>query len=158
MKRRFHTNLKKFSKRNISIRIFKAGVKAALVYVAYFIFTLLTQQVYELIGEYSPFIEGFFIAIAIFVFLIEFSSGTIFKYMLEFARSLFVIFYLIIALKSGIIDVNIQNVTLVLNLQFFLLMLISINLIEIARTVLSAIDFLHERAEGELQPSTGARI
>ena len=158
MKRRFHTNLKKFPKRNLSIRILKAGVKAVLVYVAYFIFTLLTQQVYELIGEYSPFIEGFFIAIAIFVFLIEFSSGTIFKYMLEFARSLFVIFYLIIALKSGIIDVNIQNVTLILNLQFFLLMLISINLIEIARTVLSAIDFLHEEAEGELQPSTRTRI
>ena len=158
MKRRFHTNLKKFPKRNLSIRILKAGVKAVLVYVAYFIFTLLTQQVYELIGEYSPFIEGFFIAIAVFVFLIEFSSGTIFKYMLEFARSLFVIFYLIIALKSGIIDVNIQNVTLILNLQFFLLMLISINLIEIARTVLSAIDFLHEKAEGELKPSAGARI
>ena len=156
-------NLKKFSKRNISIRILKAGVKAVLVYIAYFIiahfiFTLLTQQVYELIGEYSPFIKGFFIAIAIFVFLIEFSSGTIFKYMLEFARSLFVIFYLIIALKSGIIDVNIQNVALILNLQFFLLMLISINLIEIARTVLSAIDFLHEKAEGELQSSARARI
>ena len=158
MKRRFHTNLKKFPKRNLSIRILKAGVKAVLVYVAYFIFTLLTQQVYELIGEYSSFIEGFFIAIAVFVFLIEFSSGTIFKYMLEFARSLFVIFYLIVTLKSGIIDVNIQNVTLILNLQFFLLMLISINLIEIARTVLSAIDFLHEKAEGELQPSAGARI
>jgi len=151
-------NLKKFSKRNLSIRILKAGVKAVLVYVAYFIFTLLTQQVYELIGEYSPFIEGFFIAIAVFVFLIELSSGTIFKYMLEFARSLFVIFYLIVTLKSGIIDVNIQNVTLILNLQFFLLMLISINLIEMARTVLSAIDFLHEKAEGELQPSAGARI
>jgi len=151
-------NLKRFSKRNLSIRILKAGVKAVFVYVAYFIFTLLTRQVYELIGEYSPFIEGFFIAIAVFVFLIEFSSGTIFKYMLEFARSLFVIFYLIIALKSGIIDVNIQNITLILNLQFFLLMLISINLIEIARTVLSAIDFLHKKAEGELQPSTGARI
>ena len=158
MKRRFRTNLKRFSKRNLSIRILKAGVKAVLVYVAYFIFTLLTQQVYELIGEYSPFIEGFFIAIAVFVFLIEFSSGTIFKYMLEFARSLFVIFYLIIALKSGIIDVNIQNVALILNLQFFLLMLISINLIEIAKTVLSAIDFLHEKAEGELQPSPRARI
>jgi len=158
MKRRFRTNLKKFSKRNFSIRILKAGGKAVLVYVAYFIFTLLTQQVYELIGEYSPFIEGFFIAIAVFVFLIEFSSGTIFKYMLEFARSLFVIFYLIVTLKSGIIDVNIQNVTLILNLQFFLLMLISINLIEIARTVLSAIDFLHEKAEGELKPSAGARI
>ena len=158
MKRRFRTNLKRFSKRNLSIRILKAGVKAVLVYVAYFIFALLTRQMYELIGEYSPFIEGFFIAIAIFVFLIEFSSGTIFKYMLEFARSLFVIFYLIIALKSGIIDMNIQNVTLILNLQFFLLMLISINLIEIARTVLSAIDFLHGKAEGELQPSAGARI
>ena len=151
-------NLKKFPKRNISIRILKAGVKAAFVYVAYFIFTLVTRQVHELIGEYSPFIEGFFIAIAIFIFLIEFSSGTIFKYMLEFARSLFVIFYLIIALKSGIIDVNIQNVALILNLQFFLLMVISINLIEIARTVLSAIDFLHEKAEGELQSSARARI
>ena len=141
----------------------KAGFKAVLVYIAYFIiahfiFTLLTQQVYEFIGEYIPFIEGFFIAIAIFVFLIEFSSGTIFKYMLEFARSLFVIFYLIIALKNGIIDVNIQNVTLILNLQFFLLMLILINLIEIAKAVLSAIDFLHEKSEGELQSSTGARI
>ena len=143
-------NLANFSKRNLPLRILKAGIKAILVYIAYLVFTLLIQQAYEFIGEYSPLIDIFFAAIAIFTFLTEFFSGTIFKYMLEFSRSLFVIFYCIIALDGGIIDASVQNATIILNLQFFLLMVVLINLIGITRTVLSAINFLYEKSEEKI--------
>jgi len=143
-------NLANFSKRNLPIRILKAGIKAILIYIAYLVFTLLIQQVYEFIGEYSPLIDVFFAAIAIFAFLTEFFSGTIFKYMLEFSRNLFIIFYCIIALNGGIIDASVQNATIILNLQFFLLMIVLINLIGITRTVLSAINFLYEKSEEKI--------
>jgi len=130
-------------------RILKAGIKAVLIYIVYFIFMLLVQPFFELIGQYSLLIDIFFMVIIAFTFLTEFFSGTIVKYMIEFSKSLFIIFYFVASLNSGIIDISMENVSIIVNLRFFLLMLVLINLIGMAKTVLSAINFLHEKSEKE---------
>lgn len=140
----------KISARNLALRILRSGAKAFLVYIAYFIFTLITRPIYRFIGKYSQLIDIFFIAIIFFAFIIEFFSKTIVKYMLEFSRSLFIISYFIVALNGGIVEAKVQNIGITVNLQFFLLMLILINIIGIARTVLAAINFLNEKSEREL--------
>ena len=127
----------------------KAGIKAVLTYIVYFIFMLLVQPFSEFIGQYSLLIDMFFMVIIAFTFLIELFSGTIIKYMIEFSRSLFVIFYFVASLNSGIIDVSMENVSIIVNLRFFLLMLVLINVIGMAKTVLSAVNFLHEKSEKE---------
>jgi len=127
----------------------KAGIKAVLIYIVYFIFMLLVQPFFELIGQYSLLIDIFFMVIIAFTFLTEFFSGTIVKYMIEFSKSLFIIFYFVASLNSGIIDISMENVSIIVNLRFFLLMLVLINLIGMAKTVLSAINFLHEKSEKE---------
>jgi len=127
----------------------KAGIKAVLTYIVYFIFMLLVQPFSEFIGQYSLLIDMFFMVIIAFTFLIELFSGTIIKYMIEFSRSLFVIFYFVASLNSGIIDVTMENVSIIVNLRFFLLMLVLINVIGMAKTVLSAVNFLHEKSEKE---------
>ncbi|RLI22005.1 hypothetical protein DRO54_02250 [Candidatus Bathyarchaeota archaeon] len=139
----------KLSKKSLTVRIVKAGVKALIVYIAYFIFTLITQPIYESIGHYAQVINIFFIVMVCFAFLIEFFSKTIFKYMLEFARGLFIIFYFITALNGGIIKMNVEGINVIADLRFFLLMLTLIMVVGIARTVLSAVDFLHEKSEEE---------
>ena len=127
----------------------KAGIKAVLIYVVYFIFMLLVQPFSEFIGQYSLLIDIFFMVIIAFTFLIELFSETIIKYMIEFSRSMFIIFFFVAALNSGIIDISMENVSIIVNLQFFLLMLVLINAIEMAKTVLSAVNFLHEKSEKE---------
>ena len=127
----------------------KAGIKAVLTYIVYFIFMILVQPFSEFIGQYSLLIDMFFMVIIAFTFLIELFSGTIIKYMIEFSRSLFVIFYFVASLNSGIIDVSMENVSIIVNLRFFLLMLVLINVIGMAKTVLSAVNFLHEKSEKE---------
>ena len=127
----------------------KAGIKAVLIYIVYFIFMLLVQPFFELIGQYSLLIDIFFMVIIAFTFLTEFFSGTIVKYMIEFSKSLFIIFYFVASLNSGIIDISMENVSIIVNLRFFLLMLVLINVIGMAKTVLSAINFLHEKSEKE---------
>ena len=136
-------------KRNLAWRILKAGIKAALIYIVYFIFMLLIQPFFELIRQYSLLIDMFFMVIIAFTFLIELFSGTIIKYMIEFSRSMFIIFYFVASLNSGIIDVSMENVSIIVNLRFFLLMLVLINVIGMAKTVLSAVNFLHEKSEKE---------
>ena len=136
-------------KRNLAWRILKAGIKAVLIYIVYFIFMLLVQPFFELIGQYSLLIDIFFMVIIAFTFLTEFFSGTIVKYMIEFSKSLFIIFYFVASLNSGIIDVSMENVSIIVNLRFFLLMLVLISVIGMAKTVLSAVNFLHEKSEKE---------
>jgi len=136
-------------KRNLARRILKAGIKAALIYIVYFIFMLLIQPFFEFIGQYSLLIDMFFTVLIVFIFLTELFSGTIIKYMIEFSKSLFIIFYFVAALNSGIIDVSMENVSIIVNLRFFLLMLVLINVIGMAKTVLSAVNFLHEKSEKE---------
>ena len=136
-------------KRNLAWRILKAGIKAVLIYIVYFIFMLLVQPFFELIGQYSLLIDMFFTVLIVFIFLTELFSGTIIKYMIEFSKSLFIIFYFVAALNSGIIDVSMENVSIIVNLRFFLLMLVLINVIGMAKTVLSAVNFLHENSEKE---------
>ena len=120
-----------------------------LIYIVYFIFMLLVQPLFEFIGQYSLLIDIFFMVIIAFTFLTEFFSGTIIKYMIEFFKSLFIIFYFVGALNSGIIDISMENVSITVNLRFFLLMLVLINVIGMAKTVFSAINFLHEKSEKE---------
>ena len=127
----------------------KAGIKAVLIYIVYFIFMLLVQPFFEFIGQYSLLIDIFFMVIIAFTFLTEFFSGTIVKYIIEFSKSLFIVFYFVAALNSGIIDISMENVSIIVNLRFFLLMLVLINVIGMAKTVLSAINFLHEKSEKE---------
>ena len=136
-------------KRNLAWRILKAGIKAVLIYIVYFIFMLLVQPFFELIGQYSLLIDMFFTVLIVFIFLTELFSGTIIKYIIEFSKSLFIIFYFVASLNSGIIDVSMENVSIIVNLRFFLLMLVLINVIGMAKTVLSAVNFLHEKSEKE---------
>ena len=136
-------------KRNLAWRILKAGIKAVLIYIVYFIFMLLVQPFFELIGQYSLLIDMFFTVLIVFIFLTELFSGTIIKYMIEFSKSLFIIFYFVASLNSGIIDVSMENVSITVNLRFFLLMLVLISVIGMAKTVLSAVNFLHENSEKE---------
>ena len=136
--------------KSILLRTLKAGIKAFLIYVAYVIFLLLTKPIYDFVGRYSQVIDVFFITILIFTFISELSSGTIYQYMFSFSRELFIIFYFINVLNGGVIRMDIENVEFAINLQFFILVLILMGVLGMARNALGAINFLNEKSEEEI--------
>ena len=136
--------------KSILLRTLKAGIKAFLIYVAYVIFLLLTKPIYNFVGQYSQVIDVFFITILIFTFISELSSGTIYQYMFSFSRELFIIFYFINVLNGGAIRMNVENVEFSVNLQFFILVLILMGVLGMARNTLGAINFLNEKSEEEI--------
>jgi len=136
--------------KSILLRTLKAGIKAFLIYVAYVIFLLLTKPIYDFVGQYSQVIDVFFITILIFTFVSELSSGTIYQYMFGFSRELFIIFYFINVLNGGAIRMNIENIEFAVNLQFFILVLILMGVLGMARNTLGAINFLNEKSEEEI--------
>jgi len=136
--------------KSILLRTLKAGIKAFLIYVAYVIFLLLTKPIYNFIGQYSQVIDVFFITILIFTFISELSSGTIYQYMFSFSRELFIIFYFINVLNGGAIRMNVENIEFAVNLQFFILVLILMGVLGMARNTLGAINFLNEKSEEEI--------
>ena len=136
--------------KSILLRTLKAGIKAFLIYVAYVIFLLLTKPIYDFVGRYSQVIDVFFITILIFTFISELSSGTIYQYMFNFSRELFIIFYFINVLNGGAIRMNIENIEFAVNLQFFILVLILMGVLGMARNTLGAINFLNEKSEEEI--------
>ena len=136
--------------KRILLRTLKAGIKAFLIYVAYVIFLLLTKPIYNFVGQYSQVIDVFFITILIFTFVSELSSGTIYQYMFGFSRELFIIFYFINVLNGGAIRMNVENIEFAVNLQFFILVLILMGVLGMARNTLGAINFLNEKSEEEI--------
>lgn len=136
--------------KSILLRTLKAGIKAFLIYVAYVIFLLLTKPIYNFVGQYSQVIDVFFITILIFTFVSELSSGTIYQYMFGFSRELFIIFYFINVLNGGAIRMNVENIEFSVNLQFFILVLILMGVLGMARNTLGAINFLNEKSEEEI--------
>ena len=136
--------------KSILLRTLKAGIKAFLIYVAYVIFLLLTKPIYNFVGQYSQVIDFFFITILIFTFVSELSSGTIYQYMFGFSRELFIIFYFINVLNGGAIRMNVENIEFAVNLQFFILVLILMGVLGMARNTLGAINFLNEKSEEEI--------
>jgi len=139
----------KISVKNISLRIFKAGIKAFIIYIVYLVFSWLTEPIRGFMGQYGQIIDVFFITVLIFTFISELSSGTIYHFVFSFSRELFVILYFITVLNGGTFKMNLENIKLAVNLQFFILMLIFISMLGIAKTLLSAMNFLNEKSEKE---------
>jgi len=139
----------KISVKNISLRIFKAGIKAFIIYIVYLVFLWLTEPIRGFMGQYGQIIDVFFITVLIFTFISELSSGTIYHFVFSFSRELFVILYFITVLNGGTFKMNLENIKLAVNLQFFILMLIFISMLGIAKTLLSAMNFLNEKSEKE---------
>jgi hypothetical protein len=140
--------------KDISFRIVKATVKAALVYVIYFLLAPLLVPLLELVPGLAGTIESFVIFYNLLMIMGDLTERTIFQYFFSTARSLFVIAYLIISLGDGIINVDYENFSLSVNLTMFYTFAVVLSLLGFARSVLQAINFLNERVETSsgLQP------
>lgn len=141
-------------------RVFKAAIMGVITFFLYYMLPTLMFSMFpteNLPSEYASFFTEYeqlfyiFAAIIIcFAVLIQLASGTIFQHAFSIAKAIILIIYFIYALNGGILTLNVpikeMTINIVANLTAFLVILISVNLLALAKSMLEAINFLSQKA------------
>jgi hypothetical protein len=133
--------------KDISFRVAKATVKAVLAYLLYFFLAPMLVPLFEMLPGFAESIEAFIVVYIVLMILGEITSKTIFQHFFNTARALFFIGYLLLSMGDGIFRTSYENFSLTVNLTLFYSIAATLSLIGLARTILQAINFMHERAE-----------
>jgi len=133
-------------------RIAKAVIKGILWFVflyvvPMFIISKLSEFAPELFSSYGQILPLFVSIILFFVVASELTSGTIFQHAFNIGKALILMIFIVIALEGGIITLDFQGFHLLADLRIYLAMLLAIDLLGLAKSVLQAINFLSEKLE-----------
>ena len=132
--------------RKIGFRALKAAAKGILVYVLYFVLSLFLAPFVEMVPTLQQSIEAFVTLYLILMVIGDFLADTIYHYFFGAGKSLFVIFYLILSLKSGVVSTSFGSINLLVDLRLFLVIAMLLSLLGLARSVFQAINFMNEKA------------
>lgn len=142
-------------------RVFKAAIMGVITFFLYYMLpTLMFSMIptESLPSEFGSFFSKYenlvyvFAAIMIcFAVAIQLSSGTIFQHAFSIAKAIILILYFIYALEGGILTLSMSlggiMVNIMANLTAFLAILISVNLLALAKSMFEAINFLSQKVE-----------
>jgi len=141
-------------------RIAKAVIKGLLYFVLLYVVPMfLVSQASafapRLFSDYAQVVTLFAAVIIFFAVASELTSGTIFQHALNIGKALILIIFFVVALDGGIVrlDLNIQEgfpISIIADLRVYLMMLIAIDLMGLAKSVLQAINFLSETVEKQV--------
>jgi len=132
-------------------RVFKAALWGFITYLlVYYPLTLIYP--FELLPfAYNQLFNVFVTIVVFFAVVTKLFSGTILEYAFSIAKTLIIITYFFYVLNGGIISLTVPvsetTVNLVLDLRTFLSMLIFVNLLALAKSILQATDFLARKVE-----------
>jgi len=141
--------------RKILPRIVMAVVKGLLWFVflyvvPMFIVSSLSEFAPEIFSSYGNLLLVFVAIILFFVVASELTSGTIFQHAFNIGKALILMIFIVVALEGGIVALDFQGFHLVADLRIYLAMLLTIDLVGLAKSVLQAINFLSEKTESQL--------
>ncbi|UCE43779.1 MAG: hypothetical protein JSV57_05360 [Candidatus Bathyarchaeota archaeon] len=108
---------------------------------------------FEIPPEYTTLLYIFSALVVFFTVVTELFSGTILRYAFSVGRALVFIMFFIYALNGGILTSTIQipeqqlAIHILANLKAFLAMLIFVNFLGLARSMLQAVNFLAGKVE-----------
>lgn len=115
-----------------------------------FMISSLSQFAPEIFSSYEQLLPVFVAIILFFVVASELTSGTIFQHGFNIGKALILMIFIVYALEGGIISIDIMNMHLLADLRVYLAMLLTIDLLGLAKSVLQAINFLSEKTESQL--------
>lgn len=141
-------------------RIVKAVVVGLLYFVLLYVVPMFlvsqaSEVAPELFSGYGQVVTLFAAVVIFFVVASQLTAGTIFQHALNVGKALILIIFFVVALDGGIIklDLNIVEglpIAITADLRVYLMMLIAIDLVGLAKSLLQALNFLSESAEREL--------
>ena len=149
----------------IKPRVFKAVIVGTVTFLLYYVLPTLLFSAFpteNLPSEFDPYFSRYENLFYIFATIIicfavvnQLSSGTILQHAFSIAKAIILIIYFIYALEGGILTLSMSlegmAVNIVANLTAFLAILISVNLLTVAKSMFEAINFLLQKVE---QPPT----
>jgi len=140
--------------KDVSFRVLKATLKAILVYLLYFLLAPMLAPLFGLIPGFMESIEVFVAVYIVLMILSDLTAKTVFQYFFNTARALFFMAYLLLSMGNGVLSTTYENFSLTVNLTPFYTVAVLLSLLGFARTILQAINFMHEKAEASsnLQP------
>jgi hypothetical protein len=133
--------------KDISFRVAKATVKAVLVYMLYFFLSPMLAPLFEMIPGFMESIEAFIIVYIVLMILGDITAKTIFQHFFNTARALYFMGYLLLSMGDGVFSTSYESFSLTVNLTMFYAIATTLSLLGLAKTILQAINFMHERAE-----------
>lgn len=144
-------DIRKFSKR-ILPKALKATVMGLFwLFLLYVLPTLflsqLPTQADEMLPDYTQLLRSFAVVIVFFVVLSELLAGTIFQHALNIGKALLFMAFFISALNGGFVAFNFESVHVEADLRIYLAMLLTIDFLGLAKSLLQAIGFLSKKSE-----------
>jgi hypothetical protein len=133
--------------KDISFRVAKATVKAVLVYLLYFFLVPMLAPLFEMIPGLMESLEVFVAVYIVLMILGDITAKTVFQLFFNTAQALFFMGYLLLSMGNGVFSTSYESFSLTVNLTMFYTIAVTLSLLGFARTILQAINFLHERAE-----------
>jgi len=140
-------------------RIVKATIKAVFYFVFLyvlprFLISQLAELAPEIFGLYGQYLNVFVAIVIFFVVASELTSGTIFQHAFNIGKAIILIMFFVLAFNGGIVsfDLNMEGppIGIWADLRIYLAMLIFIDLLGLAKTILQAVNLLSEKAEQQL--------
>jgi hypothetical protein len=127
--------------------IAKTAIKTAIVCIIYVILSQVLAPLSPLIPDLQGMLQTFIIVYVALMIVSNLTSGTVFQHIFGAARCGFVMAYLIVSLNSGIFDYTFESVSLMVDLRVFLVIVMMLEILGLAKSVILAIDFMGQKAE-----------
>ena len=127
--------------------IAKTAIKTATVCILYAILSQVLAPLSPLIPGLQGMLQTFIIVYVALMIVSNLTSGTVFQHIFGAARCGFVMAYLIVSLNSGIFDYTFGSVSLMVDLRMFLVIVMMLEILGLAKSVILAIDFMSQKAE-----------
>jgi hypothetical protein len=141
-------------------RVIKAAIKGLLYLFAFYIVPMffvsqLSGFAPQLFGGYRQLVAIFAAITIFFAVATELTSGTIYQHALNIGKALVLVIYFVLALDGGVVKLDFdiiegQRISIVADLRIYLMMLISIDFLGLAKSVLQMVNFLSERTERQI--------
>ncbi len=135
--------------KDVSFRIAKATVKAILIYLLYFLLVPMLTPLLEVVPSVAESIEAFIVIYIVLMILGDLTAKTVFEHFFSTTRALFFMGYLLLSMGDGIFRTSYESYSLTVNLTLFYTIAATLSLLGLARTILQAINFMHEKAEAD---------
>ncbi len=133
--------------RKVVFTIAKTVIKTAIVCIFYVILSQVLAPLSPLVPGLQQMLQTFIMVYVALMIVSNLTSGTVFQHIFGAARCGFVMAYLIVSLNSGIFDYTFGTVSLMVDLRVFLVIVMMLEILGLAKSVILAIDFVSQKAE-----------
>jgi hypothetical protein len=136
--------------RKILFRASKATIKGSIFYGAYFVLSQYMAPIFTVVPSFQQTIESFVIAYTVLLIAGELTGGTVYQHFLNVAKALFVVGYLMLSMKSGVIELTLSSIRIAVDFRLILTAAVLLGLLGVAKAVLQAVDYMSEKAESPI--------